>query len=75
MLSCRAVLHCIPVKFVSHLAATTTSDGGCMERDGLRIITSRLQAKLLNQRFHELSVVLQISMHMRKMNSALFYIF
>jgi hypothetical protein len=45
MLSCRAVLHYIPAKFVFHLAATTISDGGCMERDGLRIITSTLQGR------------------------------
>jgi hypothetical protein len=38
MLSCRAVLRCIPAKFISHLAATMTYDGGGLERAGLRMV-------------------------------------
>jgi hypothetical protein len=39
MLSYRVVLHLIPAKFISHLAATTTSDGSGLERAGLRMVT------------------------------------
>jgi hypothetical protein len=74
-LSCCAVLQYIPAWFVSYPATTTPSDGGGMERVGPMIVTSPLQAKLLNRRFHDLSVLLQILCTWGKGDSTLIFVF